>query len=100
MLDLTINIEGHTDLDLESALEEVKRLVSEGFRSGSNSNSTGSFKFNINGSAVDHYKLRRNGKLLKKKFTNYDDALHDPSVKISDDIIMFDEVGYELGRCA
>jgi hypothetical protein len=100
MLDLTINIEGHTESDLEIALQEVKRIVSEGCLSGFNSNSTGSFKFNINGSAVDHYRFLRRGKLLKKKYTNYDDAMHDPAVKGEDQLFMFDEVGYELGRCA
>ena len=85
---------------LEIALEEVKRLVSEGFLSGGNSNTTGNFHFDINGSAVDHYRFLRKGKLLKKKYTNYDDAMHDPAVKDDDQLFMFGESGYELGPCA
>lgn len=54
MLNLTIKIKGHTGSDLEYALEEVKRLVSEGFHWGFDSNSTGKFNFQIKGSAVEN----------------------------------------------
>ena len=46
-LELTIQIEGETESDLEYALEEVTRLVREGYSHGFNSNDTGSFNFDI-----------------------------------------------------
>lgn len=45
MLKLTIEIEGCSDLDVESALEEVQRLLTLGFLSGVNANETGKFEF-------------------------------------------------------
>lgn len=49
-LKLTITISGNETGDLELALEEVQRLVSEGFTSGFDSNETGDFRFELSGS--------------------------------------------------
>jgi len=47
MLTATIELHGETETDIELALDEVRRLVGEGFTSGHNSNDTGKFTFNI-----------------------------------------------------
>ena len=47
MLELTITIKGKDTADLEVALEEVTRLVGEGYTSGHNANDTGRFDFDI-----------------------------------------------------
>jgi len=49
MMNLAITIEGRTESDLEFALQEVTRLVGEGYTSGGNSNDTGSYSFNVSG---------------------------------------------------
>ena len=45
MFELTVTIYGETASDLEMGIEEVSRLVSEGYQSGSNANDTGEFFF-------------------------------------------------------
>lgn len=45
MLKVTIALEGKNDSDIENALNEVKRLLSEGNRSGFNENDSGKFEF-------------------------------------------------------
>lgn len=44
---LAIQVYGNDEEDLQLALEEVTRLVSEGFTSGTDRNETGSFAFTI-----------------------------------------------------
>lgn len=46
-LKLSIVIEGNDDGDLECALEEISRLVGEGYTTGQNANETGSYSFSI-----------------------------------------------------
>jgi hypothetical protein len=46
---LMIIIEGNEDSDLELMIDEIKRLISEKFTSGSNHNETASFFFDIDG---------------------------------------------------
>ena len=48
-MNLVISIDGDTTEDLSLALEEVTRLVSEGFSKGFNTNGTGGYHFDING---------------------------------------------------
>lgn len=43
----TIELEGETTEDLEIAIDEVKRLLSEGYFSGFNSNENGSYSFSM-----------------------------------------------------
>ena len=52
-LPLTLKVEatGATDDDLLIALDEVKRLISEGFSSGFGSNESGSFNFSYEDTA-------------------------------------------------
>jgi len=52
-LPLTLKVEatGATNDDLLIALDEVKRLISEGFRSGFDSNESGSFDFEYDDTA-------------------------------------------------
>ena len=49
MLNLTVNVEGKTSGDLELALQEIVRLVSEGYLSGGDGNDTGDYHFDILG---------------------------------------------------
>lgn len=42
---ITITLRGNNDGDLESALDEVLRLLREGYQSGHNSNESGAFYF-------------------------------------------------------
>jgi hypothetical protein len=97
---MTINLEidCHTESDAESALDEIKRLVSEGFRCGFNQNPTGRFSFEITGSPVEYYRLERNGKLLKQKFGSYEEVKHCLDANPKDKILMFDDQNYELGE--
>ncbi len=44
---LQIEITGDSESDIELALAEVTRLISEGFTSGGNSNDTGAFTFSV-----------------------------------------------------
>lgn len=47
---LTVTVEGRDREELASTLEhEVLRLVEEGYKSGADSNDTGSYVFNIEG---------------------------------------------------
>jgi hypothetical protein len=45
--DLTVEASGDTAEDLAIALEEVIRLIREGFQSGQGSNESGCFNFSI-----------------------------------------------------
>ena len=47
MKKLTVEITGKSISDLEQALDEIKRLVSDGFTTGHDSRSTGSHHFRI-----------------------------------------------------
>lgn len=49
MKTFTIEIKGNTQSDIELAIEEIARLVSQEFLSGFNSNDTGSFTFDSTG---------------------------------------------------
>ncbi len=49
MKQLSVNSEGNTNEELVDALEEVLRLLKEGFTSGNNSNGCGSFNFIVLG---------------------------------------------------
>ena len=49
MKTFTVTIDGDQSSDIEIALEEVKRLVEEGYTSGLNSNDTGRFSFESTG---------------------------------------------------
>jgi hypothetical protein len=95
---LQIEIEGHTTEDAALALDEIKRLVSEGFRTGFNSNDTGRFSFEITGSPVAYYRLRRNGHLLKTKYSSFDEILHSRESNTKDKAVKFDDSDYELGE--
>lgn len=54
MKTFTIEVSGATQSDVEIAIDEVKRLVSEGYQSGSNENDTGSFSFDSSGEYSGH----------------------------------------------
>jgi hypothetical protein len=95
---ITVEIDCHTENDAESALDEIKRLVSEGFHSGSNQNETGRFTFETTGSPVEYYRLKRNGKLLKKQYNTYDEVKHCLDAKPNDKVILFDDQNYQLGE--
>lgn len=41
----TITLEGKEDGDIESAVDEVRRLIHEGYTSGFNANDSGAFHF-------------------------------------------------------
>lgn len=47
--ELIVKITGNTSGDLGLAMEEVARLVAEGYLCGHNGNDTGSFTFDITG---------------------------------------------------
>lgn len=47
MLKLTVEINGEDKLDIEDSLEEVLRLVREGYLSGKNNNENAGFVFEI-----------------------------------------------------
>jgi hypothetical protein len=49
MLKVTITLEGKQDSDIENALNEVKRLLSEGYKSGFNKNESSNFNFSTEG---------------------------------------------------
>ncbi|MCR8994609.1 hypothetical protein [Brevibacillus laterosporus] len=49
MLQVNIELNGKTMSDIEDALEEAKRKISEGFGSGFDSNDSGSYSFQVDG---------------------------------------------------
>ena len=51
--EISITIKAKTIGDFESAIDEVRRLVLEGYRESKDSNETGSFAFNIKGQMED-----------------------------------------------
>lgn len=53
MREFTINLYGKTQGDIELASEEVHRLISQGYRSGTNSNDEGGFFFESTGDEED-----------------------------------------------
>lgn len=55
MMELTINIEGRSQADIEQALAEVTRLVTEGFRESADRNETGNYNFEVTGESVEEY---------------------------------------------
>ena len=59
---LTIEVVGREDGDLEFVLEEVLRLVKEGYTSGHNSNGSGNFRF-----STEDWPLGSERKLAEKK---------------------------------
>lgn len=59
---LTVEVVGADDSDLEFGIEEVLRLVKEGFTSGHNSNGSGQFHFSI-----EDWPLGSDRKLAEKK---------------------------------
>lgn len=48
-MELSITISGRTISDLEYAIDEVKRLVSQGYMSGFDSNDDGEYSFQLTG---------------------------------------------------
>jgi hypothetical protein len=55
---LTIEIQGNGDHDLDLPLQEVSRLVADGFTSGFDSNETGTFRFSVNNATSGFIKRR------------------------------------------
>lgn len=47
MYDLSLTIKGDTEEDVEIAVEEVLRLLKDGFTSGIGSNESGSYEFTV-----------------------------------------------------
>jgi hypothetical protein len=47
MFDLSLTIKGDTVEDVELAMAEVSRLLSDGFTSGFDSNESGSYEFTV-----------------------------------------------------
>lgn len=89
MLTAIITLNGHTRSDLELALEEVKRLINEGFIEGRSVNGTGSYSVNITGVEVAYYKLKRNNRILKNRFSYY--GMMEDHWEPGDEILMFDD---------
>ncbi len=71
-MDLKIEISGHQDGDLETALEEVLKKVRGGYTSGFDSNDTGSYSFEVTGSPVENYALAKGGDANKVSEDRYD----------------------------
>ena len=63
MLKLTVEISGADEGDLELALGDIRRLISEGFVAGNDGNSTGNYHYSISGEPG----LPSAGKTLEKK---------------------------------
>lgn len=47
--EFTVTVSGDTESDVELALEEVLRLIKEGYLSGQNSNENGEYSFTSTG---------------------------------------------------
>lgn len=72
---LNININGHSRSDLELALQEVQRLVSEGFLSGTDENDTADYSFEVKGTEITEYAVEVNeGDDLKERYGTFDEA--------------------------
>lgn len=53
MPELEVKITGRTTADMEDALDEVKRLVSEGYTCGRDGNERGGYDFTVSGEDED-----------------------------------------------
>lgn len=74
---LTIDITGHSESDLETALEETLKKVREGYRAGFDSNDTGSYSFKREGDPVETYALVPAGQFgaSESRFDRYEEAI-------------------------
>jgi hypothetical protein len=61
MFNLSLTIEGATEEDIEVAMEEVLRLLKDGFTSGLGSNESGSYSFTVQGNPTIHVAVRPAG---------------------------------------
>lgn len=96
-MNLNISIAGHKEGDLETALEEVLELVRQGYRSGSNSNDTGSFEFTVDGSPVENYAIAKKGdsaKLSKARYDHFEEAAEE--CKPGDTVVGLSDIGEVL----
>lgn len=80
---LTVTIDGYQQGDLELALREVESKVAQGYKSGFNSNDTGSFRFDIEGQEVEKWVIASNAEIgssiegrevMDERFGNLDEA--------------------------
>ena len=49
MLNITISIEAYSECDVECAVQEVRRLLLQGYRNGFGENDSGSYEFSVEG---------------------------------------------------
>lgn len=93
---LTIEITGHGTGDLETALEEVQRLVSEGNLSGKNENNTSGFRFDIEGEEIEHYKLASDADDEEaEQYASFDEAV---DAADGGEVIGYNDMGSEVER--
>lgn len=93
MLNVSIEVSGHSHSDIEDALELILAQLKQGYTEGRDSNSTGSYNFSESGRSIEYYRIKKNGKLGKKRYQNFFEA---EEAKKKDDVIM----GYDEYNCA
>jgi len=88
---LKLSISGHTVTDLENALDEAKKLISQGYRAATDSNSNGKYFFEVRGEAVVSYAIKRKERLLKARFDRFEEA--EEEISDGDIIVGIDKNG-------
>lgn len=75
-LTVKIEVEGHTESDLQEAIELIAKQVGKGFRGGHDGNDTGNYHYDVTGEPVHHYRVvRKNGKLTPPRYMSRGEAL-------------------------
>jgi len=92
MIELKINAKGKSESDLTLALEEIIKKINQGYTSGTDSNDTGNYDFDISGEKTVYVR-----DLLDKFPILYDyDYKWRDSKDYRDIKQLLDELGYEL----
>jgi hypothetical protein len=97
MLELKAEISGHSYSDLTDALDELRKKVDEEYRSGFDSNDTGRYSFEIEGSPIAYYRLKKGKRILKKQYSQLDQAVSAMARVGATAVHGFREDDYDLG---
>ena len=69
---VTLTVTGHNQSDIVAALNEVIRKVEQGYTSGHDSNTTGSFTFDVDGEEIVNYAIKNEqDEISKQTYSDY-----------------------------
>lgn len=72
---VTLTVTGHNQADIVEAMNEVIRKFEQGYTSGHDSNSTGSFTFDVEGEEIVTYAIKNEqDEISKETYSDYFEA--------------------------